>query len=165
MKSASKLKAAIVMAGSLVAISCIAVQPGGIGLPADPSDAPPGTIQIRLLNNTPFILDPQLFVASGDVLDLFNPENRVTGIGTGMQGLLSELTIDTLDFPCEAIEFIGTPGGIFFDPGPDQAEIGRTRSLTAAKGQGLQFECEDTVVLTFSTPDGESQFVVQLARQ
>ena len=142
--------------------ACLTAGGGGVNFPSSPPPNP-DQVRVRILNNTLHGLNPQLYVtASENALELFNAGNQLSSFGVAGTGLVDALNFAVIDFACDRVRYLGTAGGLFFEAN-SAAEAGHTGQLTAARE--LDFNCGDTVTLTFSMSVLDEVFAVDLRRE
>ncbi|GEM_PF-2400127 len=158
------VSSSLCMAGLIAMMpgSCmLTVSPGagesGGGAGSDPGNGTGTTITVRIVNDTPNTLDPEIYVAatSGQPADLFVAGNKYTDFGVGRLGILVAGGNASFTVDCDAAAMIGTRGGSFGggDDGNDlnnPAGTGLQRVLT----RELVFFCGDTITFTYHR-DGE----------
>jgi len=107
-----------------------------------------GTIRVRVINNTTFDLDPQLYTSATTATEaeLFADANKFTAIGVASRGLVGALSQDTVEISCADARVLGTLGGDFLKDDGSSAGNGTKRVLS----QGLSVECGDRITLTYT---------------
>ncbi len=140
--------AVVVVVGLLAAVAGCTFGLGGDS-GRDTPYVPPGSILVKIVNETDQPLDPQIYVgAVADGLDaLFTSANKRTDFGLGGVGLLTK-DVNKASFvvDCEQV-YIATRGGIF---GPDlKAPTGRGQQYILEKDVNIR--CGDVVTFTFAS--------------
>lgn len=118
-------------------------------------------ITIRVINNTTFDLDPQLYTSSTTATEaeLFADANKFTAIGVASRGLVGALSQDSVEIDCADARVFGTLGGDFLKDDGSSAGTGTKRVLS----QGLTVQCGDRVTLTYTRGlTGEFQTTLSL---
>ncbi len=121
-------------------------------------EAPPPGILIKMVNDTEFALDPQLYVGpvSEGLSELFRSANLQTDFGVGGRGLLAANSDAALTVPCDPAVFIATQGGAVGDDLDNP--IGQGQEIVLEQDQNVY--CGQMITFTF-TASGVTSFVVE----
>ncbi len=119
-----------------------------IGRRDDEPPAAPTTIAIRIVNDTPYALEPQVFVGAiaNGLSQLYRSTNQRSDFGLGARGLVEPGKQVTISTACDPPVYIATQGGIF----------GEDLNFPRGQGQPIVLEqnrnvyCGDLVTFTFS---------------
>lgn len=144
-------------------VAMVMLIPGGCTVTLDPTDPgdPNGdgggddnvtTLTIRIVNNAPNTLDPEIYIASEpvDLDSLFTASRKFTNYGVGRLGLLAANTSDSFTIDCADARVIGTRGGSFggdTDGNDLNSPAGSGRQLVLT--QELVFFCGDRITFTY----------------
>lgn len=121
-----------------------------------PAPAPPSEpVTIRLVNQTSFVLDPNLYAAAGASTEaaLFTGPNLVTSFSDAALATVPANESRTVVLECDAARTIGVRNPVFTDPVGFSG--GGTADLTLFLQEGADYTCGNTVVFTY-TSDGET---------
>ena len=135
---------------ALVALTVVLIGGGCIVRVVPDDTTPPAatTITVRIVNDTIFPLDPQIYIGpiAGGTEGLFVGANKYTDFGVGSTGVMLGGRDATFTVNCGELGLIGTLGGIFGDDLGEPLGSGRQVVLQ----EDLNVNCGDTVTFAFS---------------
>lgn len=141
--------------GVLVVLTVVLATGGcGVRVVSDDTSPPASTtITVRIINNTNYPLDPQIYIGTVDAgaAGLFVAANKYTDFGVGGLGTMLGRTEASFTVNCGELGLIGTQGGIF---GEDlQEPLGSGRQVILQ--ENVNVNCGDEVTFAFSA-EGDS---------